>query len=318
MKLIDIIEGLENKTITLDLKHHHCENDFVSILNRLKSKYSHYDDWLKSLESDSNSKDHTLIFARHQRDQEVLPGQYIEREQYCFDCGKTLAIMVVDDKNIALVDTLPMLKYREENKLEWNAPCPTDLITDCPAKEIRELGKIVTTIDVPSGELVFVNFFRKKEIRDFPEDHEYCDINDVLGRIKLSKYLETQNIGCGQMSNMYVGVFVKDTGDEILIASECSYNSETDEEEEVTYDGFTLVGMISCDMWRWMCGDLSILREHEEEIPDNLTVSTEHNENIEEFILTKVKPGKWTIEHYFEFFTDETTDTIYSRLFLTN
>ena len=175
---------------------------------------------------------------------------------------------------------------------------------------------MVTEIEVPSGELLFTNFFKKDEIYKKPfEKDDINSINCILGEFELMKYLSEKNIGYGQMGNMSVNVFVKKTGDEIIIGTDYGYN-EKDGEYEIKHKGFINCGRISLSVWRWMCGDIQILKEHNEEIPKDLKLNKSIDHDYKDYILTKVKKGTWVIEHYYSFVTEDSDNGIYSKLCL--
>jgi hypothetical protein len=58
-------------------------------------------------------------------------------------------------------------------------------IQECELVKENIKDRIVTEINLPTGDLVITNFFREKEIYI----QGYGDINSLLGRINLGKYL---------------------------------------------------------------------------------------------------------------------------------
>jgi hypothetical protein len=144
---------------------------------------------------------------------------------------------------------------------------------------------------------------------EYKSENSICSIS---GRFNLMKYLATKNIGYGQMGNMSVNVFLNKAGDEIIIGTDHDYDGNR--EYTVKHKGFNNLGSISLSVWRWMCGDLQVLREHGEPIPDNLKVNTQTDDDYADCILTKVQPGTWVIEHYYDFCKRK--DIIYSKLYL--
>jgi hypothetical protein len=75
---------------------------------------------------------------------------------------------------------------------------------------------LVTSLNVPSKQLVFTNFF--DDMGNIPEEEKYVDkysVGSVIGRRNLRKYLaETHNLGYGQTSSR--GVELYGNGKEIL------------------------------------------------------------------------------------------------------
>ena len=170
------------------------------------------------------------------------------------------------------------------------------------------VGKLVAEISVPSGKLIFTNYFDKEEIYSLDK----ADINCVAGRYELMKHLAEKNIGYGQMGNMSVSVFVNAAKDEIIIGGNYAY-TEDDEEIEIEHPGYTELGSISLSVWRWMCGDAKILKQHGEELP-KIKYGGETCTNYRDYVGVKVQPGTWVIEHYYDFGNDDSK--IYSKLYL--
>lgn len=166
--------------------------------------------------------------------------------------------------------------------------------------------------------MLFTNFFKQDNIYEFPKDVNSYDsehsINGITGRNNLMQYLASQNIGYGQMGNMSVNVFVNKAGDEIIIGADYGYTEEKGE-FTVKHKGFKNLGSISLSVWRWMCGDLEVLRGHGEVIPDNIKVNKQTENDYKDYILTKVQPGTWVIEHYYDFLKRD-DEVIYSKLYL--
>lgn len=222
----------------------------------------------------------------------------------------------------------------KEVKLAFDGVDKTNIISfaeDCEAKDLYEAKKLEATINFPTGNVVFTNFFHKEEI--------YINVNNrygrpsicsLLGRKALMDYLATKNVGYGQMGNMSISVYSNKT--EIIITEtdlRDSYGelveSVLSEEEEYTeeevrdaknaktvYDDFFKYlkdnkfkkrGDISLSVWRWMCADKATLELEGEEIDDDVNF--------------KVDKGLWKIEHYFDFTPCNPKtykDLIYSKL----
>lgn len=329
MNIIDINEGLKNGSITLDLKGHRCNPIQEDIEDRIKDDT----DWIKQLEKGSYVGHDKKVWGKEECDdmikyltlrlnRELTIGKlYGEGDYYCFDCGKSLKLMAVDDKTISLLSYGEFDKARSivsDKPFDQTFRYDVAQIPECSAKQLNEEQKMVSEINVPSGELLFTNFFKEEKIYEFPEgvkkydsEHSICGL---VGRYNLMKYLATQNIGYGQMGNMSVNVFVNKAGDEIIISNDYGYDREKDREYTVKHKGFKNLGSISLSVWRWMCGDLEVLREHGEVLPDNLVMNKQTEDDYKDYILTKVIPGTWVIEHYYDF--SERHDLIYSKLYL--
>ena len=274
---INISEGLENKSITIDRKGHATN----SISRQLKD-------------------DNDMSLSWH--------------KIYCFNCDKYLGLVLNDD----------VLSFREE----------------CIAKPITEAGKLVSTINLPTGEIVFQNCFQVDRLYEDPNNKwGPPSINSLIGRKALMDYLATQNVGYGQMGNMAVAIY-SNLKDEILVADssmeELIGNVEDVEEspdlwseeeaKQVMEDGkyakpfrdyiksrnMKFLGKISLSVWRWMCADKSVLEEAGEKIKSN------EGRSYKEAVIFNVDKGDWVIEHYFDFAYEGMDNSIYSKIKLKN
>lgn len=256
-----------------------------------------------------------FLTAKLEHDFEIGEHFIGNDSHYCFDCGEKLYLSPTSENSVALIDLDFIFSESERQGIQKYHPVKVDVnsIPECSVKPLREIGKLEADIQVPTGELLFANFFREDKIYTMPDEFSNRNsINAINGRNNLMQYLAGQNIGYGQMGNMSVNVFVNDAGDEIIIGTNYGYNEE-DGEFEVTYEGFTDYGSICLDVWRWMCGDIKILKEHGEKIPDNLISNKKTENEYHDYILAIVKPGTWHIDHFYDFDEDS---TIYSKLYL--
>lgn len=331
MNYLQLEEGLRTGSITLDLKSHRC--------NPIPEQVSRYvnqkQDWIKELETgsyidhdkkmwDKKHCDDMIKYLNHMLENNEEPGEYFhDNEIYCFDCGERHHLTVVDEKTVSLLSYSDFDKKRKEkgfDRLDFSFRYDTADIPECPAKQLVEAKKMVSEINVPSGELLFTNFFKDEKIYEFPKDvNQYDAVHSIcglIGRFNLMQYLATQNIGYGQMGNMSVNVFVNKKGDEIIIGNDYGYDSEKDREYTIKHKGFKNLGSISLSVWRWMCGDLEVLRGHGEVLPDNLVMNKQTENDYKDYILTKVIPGTWVIEHYYDLQVEDDDDRIYSKLYL--
>lgn len=202
----------------------------------------------------------------------------------CDKCGGQLRPVVKSNDEIMLVsmDDYYKLDSKFTNKVELS------IIPKCKLpNDIKD--KIVSEIEVPSGDLVLTNFFKKEELRG---GHKFS-INSLLGRVELTKHLAELNIGYGQMSNMSVDIFKRKDGKQIIIGDEEEFEYNTNE-----YD---YLGSISLAVWRWMCADKSILEKYGEELPELKEDDQISDSDYRDYILAKVEKGTWVIEHFFDF-----------------
>lgn len=229
---------------------------------------------------------------------------------YCFHCGKYLFMVMTDNKHLTFIEageyrnTLRNTPHNERDKIINPAH-----YSDCACKDLIRQRKLTADIDVPTGKLVFANYFKPDEIYTNPEhqnEKEYS-LNATLGRYNLMQHLAKKNVGYAQMSNMSVNLYVKNDGTEIIVGPQYKYDEEN-QELKVVYEGFTYAGEINCGVWCWQCADKQLLDKYEDPFP---TFCDEP-----EYIEIPVKSGKWHIEHYFEFSSkeDDRKGLPYSRL----
>ena len=231
------------------------------------------------------------------------------REFYCFKCGMKLDYILLDENTIGLGATTSM------NKEDiWDCTCP-----------FKDGAKGHSYyITVPTGELVFANYFDDR--KPYTEADKDCDcyansdrkemeifepkdkwngelsLNTHAGRIGLmNHYSSKHNIAFGQMGNMSVGIYIKKgKKDRIVISSAyLSDRVESDDKElasksEKFLKEYRLLGCISLEVWRWMAADMSILKKNK--IPIKLAKKGDYGD---ENILVKVKKGKWKVAHQF-------------------
>ncbi len=320
MQIRDVLEGLKNNTIKI-LTNGHMTNP---IIDDIEYHLEHNEKFLKELKDKGakwvghdkkpigkESSENLIKFVGKLLEVEV--GQRIgDVSVYCFDCGINNSIVLIDENTLALIENTKYYNtYKKSDGVKFED------IKPCECETLRKEKKLTATINVPTGNLIFTNYFKEEKIYSFPKEiKSFHSINSVNGRKELMDYLATQDIGYGQMGNMSVDVFVKNTGDEIIIGGSYGYNEKRGE-YVIKHRGYKNLGSISLSVWRWMCGDTDILKAHKEELPKNLKPSKcVEDENYKDYIWAKVKPGKWKIEHYFDFVTDEDDDEkqIYSRL----
>lgn len=330
MNRLVLLEGLKNGTITIETKGHITN----PIIDDLEDNINYELDYIKEMESGKHVDYQTKEIQTKEQCEDMINyinrklqydfpiGNYIsEPEIYCFDCGERLRLIITSENTVSLVVPSEYRKHKEEDKGDLKYCMDVTKISDCKCADLRKAGKLVSEIDVPSGKLLFTNFFKEEKLYEFPKGMNRYDsehsINGVAGRNNLMQYLATQNIGYGQMGNMSVNVFVNDAGDEIIIGTDYYY-SEDEGETTVEHEGFTNVGSISLSVWRWMCGDVQVLKEHGEKLPRKLVVNKSVEHDYKDYILTDVKPGRWQIEHYYDFARYDDEPLVYSRLKLIN
>jgi len=322
MNILEIYNGIKDGSITIELKGH-CVN---SIEGRIEDEISHINKMIaKYTEGKGEFKEGKRDMLSHytrRLEETVEHGDYFGvtgMEAQCFDCGCRMYILLQDDKTVTLVPTPAYWDLREKGGLrekisKYDYQIKSEEIPSCEAVPIRKKKKLVSKIDVPSGELIFKNFFKTEKLYEDPANkYGHPDICSVLGRNVLMQYLAKQNVGYGQMGNMSVAIYLKKDGKEIIVSKTYGYDNVKNEEYTVEFKGYSYLGKISLEVWRWQCADKEMLIANNEPIPE-LEKDKDHYADA---IRAKVKRGRWKIEHYFDFFTqkdDEKRNPIYSRL----
>ncbi len=294
MNSVQLISGIKDGSIKILEKEH--------LMNPVKHKLT---ERLKELEKYTN----------------VSVGERIMGvDFYCCNCDCTCYAILTDEKTIALI---PQEEYwnLEESK-GYDYKFQESDSKDCIAKELEEQQKLVATIEVPTGNIVFKNYFETEKLFEDEENRfKKPTINSLLGRNKLMQYLAKENVGYGQMGNMSVAIYYNEKKNEIIVTSpyweeeienrrEKLKGSSTSKEKlknlesiEKELNEFEYKGRISLSVWRWMCTDKSILDENNEPL---------QNEKHKDMVNFQIKAGKWEIEHYFDFTNRE--GLIYSRI----
>jgi len=325
LTIYQIVDGLKNGSIKISSKKHNLvtfdhnqskADDYFKkeIIERLESAIERYEKSAKTHEKESFREYCKILLERPYE-----YGEYIDAggvvSVNCWDCGGSGELYVI----LTYANTLSFMSSKEywdnaektPKKYEYR-PKESD-INDCELSKFNITDKMVAEIDVPTGDLIVTNFFKKKELYE-EKTEKYRSINSIIGRYSLMQELASRNVGYGQMGNMSVDVYKKDDGTEIIIGDAYGYDEERGE-FEYEFDGFTKLGHISLSVWRWMCADKKVLDDHNEVIPDDLTPDSETEMDYKDYVWVKVKPGKWVIEHYYDIQGDR-KDGIYSKLYL--
>jgi len=319
-----IISDLESGKIKIDSDHHtsHFKEKIQYVIESFQNKIKRYREKINAAEGDDKST-YVKLLKFHEDDfyNNFVIGEYINGiDQTCNDCDENLYLIPLDEN---ILTYIPSKQYWETIKIKGDDfKFTLDDIKPCPCKEIKSQKKLVSEILVPSGKLVFDNYFKTKTLYEYKDDNIFHpSICSLLGRHELMQYLATQNVGYGQMSNMSVIIY-SNNKDEIIIGAdldnyhdERNYFLENPEElieldsvwmtkaqkfETLLIEGdFEKLGEISCDVWRWQCIDKYLLNLHEEK-------------EGEDSIIASVMPGKYLIEHYFDF--PENGDYLYSTI----
>lgn len=305
--LKQIVDGLKNKSIKIDSKFHNNlsfkskKQSFQS--GRNINKY--FTDYIINMYKDSSEfmermKNKTLgeTYIEMMNNKFKIGDQITSimnlHQCFCSDCGDYLYPYLQDQNTIGFIGQSYYKSNKRNNKIDLNK------VNNCKISVLGVKDKLVSEINVASGELVFVNTFRNEDMNDNTDNE--IDINNLLGRYELMEFLSKKDIACCQMSNMSVDIFVKNDSKEIIVGESFYYDAQLDIEGEREYPGYKHEGNISCGVWRWMCADKKVLEKYGEKITDDS-------------IIVKVKPGTWVIEHYYDVI-GERKDGIYSKMYL--
>ncbi len=322
MNLQDLITGLNNGTITV-LGNHYTNplvkkiESYLNVYTKIVEKYKPLVG--KPVKKGEANPESMLDLAKYRY--ELRIGYNMDAEMYCFDCGSTMYIIPVSETEIAYVDMSTYWKLIDESGMKYDFVFKKEHIEECSCCKIRDDKKLVSEIEVPTGELVFVNFFNSEKLnQDKEKEYEEPSINSILGRYNIMQQLSQKNVGYAQMGNTSICIFTNES-DEIII-TDCifSYYKPTKKKQflkEFAYGdneknvknlvdyidngGFKLKGSISLSMWRWMCADKSVVKKAKEK--------TDEDSDI---VNLKVNSGKWRIEHYYDF--SKRGDVLFSKL----
>lgn len=332
----DIVKALKNKEIEFDTRGHNN----VSFTKGEESAQEYFikdfiDRHSRAVKGAKELPDNVFALDRVYRP--VAVGETIEAECYCWDCDARMQFLLVNEKTITLIESRTY--YDIQNKYCKNSDdryeyklTDLKLVPKCEALPFLKTRKMVSTINVPTGNLIFQNHFGKDDIiRDAPkgEEHKSPGLNSLLGRNKVMQYLASQDVGYGQMGNMSVAVYTNGK-DEIIIGStnykdmlsdrQAAVNGEYGEidaeqllkykaelksirafQKIVTEGKFKLKGEISLTVWRWMCAD--------EQVYNAANITAEEYMDV---VKVKVQKGKYRIEHFYDM--SRGRNPLYSRL----
>lgn len=203
----------------------------------------------------------------------------------CHTCDESLDLYWRDENNLFL--------GRKERDSALEEPCSLPH------------GHLPTThnIQVPTGKLLFANFFREFEDYDDEEENKaWRFLNFFAGRVRIMGHLAEQNVGYGQYGNTSVGIYISPDRKRIVVL-ECElerlddYYDEPEKSSPIYKEGMKLIGDgykhlgdISLGVWRVMFADRSILEAaNHQEISDEM-----------DYVDADVVPGTWNVTHYFD------------------
>jgi hypothetical protein len=310
MNLIELVSKLKNKTISFNSRGHNFNPKHILIYLEavIKSSYDFIYNELKI--------GYPIISIG-------------KNDIYCSNCDIYMCMILLDENTIAVMDINVYNKLYNENN---NIVITPELIKLCDGEFLQQYRKMISKINVPSGQLMFTNNFYSKELYiDINKNQNNKSLKSLLGRFELMTYLaNNKNVGYGQMSgnneyyhiwyieNKTISIYVNNEGNEIIIGGEYIFNPNSGRKYKINIDGFVHVGKIHLTLDRWMCSDIENLKNQKEILPDDDLLIVKDNiesNNLKEYVVVNVKPGIWGIEHYYDFI-ENSSDIIYSKLYL--
>lgn len=191
-----------------------------------------------------------------------------------------------DEKYYSDILKLPVSRISETEAIELTKRVVC--IFKQPYTEIKEL-------DIPTGEIVFANFFINNEGEyafDMHKDLKYDDdysINTKYGRQNCMNWLaKHHNLGYTQLGNTSCSVY-KVNNDKIYITS--TWCEDTNGNDVLPPDEWEYLGRICCDVWRI-------------EFIDKMYLDANKNVNCtrlkeNDHVVVKVAAGKWSVHNYY-------------------
>lgn len=180
----------------------------------------------------------------------------------------------------------PNKKMSEEEAIE---------LTKQVAKVYNRKYTEINELNIPTGELIFANFFldtNSKYLFDIDKKIKYEDeysINNKFGRQNCMDYLaKHHNLGYVQLGNTSCDIY-KVNEDKIYITA--TWFEDKNGKDILPPAEWQRLGSICCDVWRV-------------EFVDNSFLATRENFNRERFnkmdnVVANVAPGKWTVRNYY-------------------
>lgn len=287
MNIHTLIKRIENGEIKIEKGGHVFSTDiiFEGLLRNLNFQINYHTDKL------DDSDYHKKVLDEINSKDAYTPGKkwmqgFDNTELHCRNCGGRGLHFRFKDEN-----TLEIFHWKSKE------------VVDCPIED----GPYKMKINVPSGKLVFANYF--DNIEDAAEDDKYTEeysLNNLIGRINIAKYLSKQNFGYGQMGNTSVSIYISHDKKSIKVID--GYTEDDAEEyehcleeypEDITeswtkrYNAYkelkkthVFVDTLCLCVWRWMCCDESLVE-----------AASPSNECMD---AIDVEPGQWEVTHNYD------------------
>ena len=296
----DLLEAIISGTITINWNKHKTHFDIDYIKERLDDlislangdndvKWSNNEE--RNIEERNIEERNTRLREYYQKDLDRIynDGEVIKRDdilkEKCGECG------------VELHPKLDLNKMELDYAYEVSYKGGGFIITNVGECEMADKTEFTSTVDVTSS-LILMNHFGEDIFDDAPKDEKWSQewsLCTLKGRERITGYLEEQNVLFGQLGNSVAAVFISDDKKSIIIGEEYQYDHETGGEAKIKHEGYTKVGEICCDVWRWMGVDKNTLTE---EKLDKFKSEHSHMDVVE----LDVPAGKWKMNHYYDFY----------------
>lgn len=283
-----LYEGLISGEIKIDENGHDPFYGWGpdTMLERMRSTIDFWDNQSSLSERGIVWSDHIITEGGRDSDKHI---RQIEHDSPCSKCGRSLRwIYNHDEKKIVCVvgelNSNGELKewfytYEEGRcELEHNLPQTFEI-------EVKD-------------DIIFANFFRdhmdKFDEEKKSERYSYYSLNHDAGRRRLCEYHANDNIGYQQLGNTSIDIYLSTDNSEILVIEENYIFDEeaidSNGEKGIEYSardiiptyGYKYCGNVSCDMWRYMFGNVSDVKKPAGDI-----------------VTIKPKKGKYVVTNYY-------------------
>lgn len=305
MKVREICNKLRSGEITLDYAGHKVTQTKEILLERFDDNVelaggSNDGKWRSANEPECTPEKiaetnasmrsfYQMSIDREIAQEESLRYVHLGDHWECHCCGEHLHWTLTGDK-------LQLRNYIVSDKTK---PCGIDFVNR-PVDYVCPWGvpkPIVGEIKVASR-LLLANFFRFEDTPDGDKWSDKYSLSTLSGRNEIAQYkAKEQNIAYGQMGNTSVGVYVNDAKDSVIIGPNChpaEYGEyETNAEYKAAVDapifpGYTKVGEISLEVWRWEATELNTVGDKYEELKER------------DLVEIDVQHGDWVFQHNYD------------------
>ncbi len=171
---------------------------------------------------------------------------------HCEQCGKAMRFIHLPESNsIKCIHAT----YKDMDPVIDDSPC---VFAVKPA--------LLQTFSV-TGPVMFANFFRE-QMDAQPKDKQYgtFSLNHFAGIHALTEFHTQQNCVFCQTSNMFIHFFINKKMDRVIVVDRDNDDWRSEGEKPYVRQslrGWTKLGEVSCDMWRWMLVNQSDIKSEE-------------------------------------------------------